>query len=157
MGTAKARLPSARISAATDSSCACVRAATATSAPARASAIARPIPRPPPVTSARFPANTWSISVAPAVLLVPDQQFPPQRVHRDAQLLDRAAVVDHQRGVPAALLVGELRADSGFGLFGLEPALGLDALDHLVARGHHQPDLIEQRLPVRLDQDRRLD
>ena len=52
--TASAFRPRTRISAATASSSAPVRALTATCAPsrARASAIARPMPRPPPVTSA---------------------------------------------------------------------------------------------------------
>src|SRR5208282_2313372 len=53
--TLAARPPAARISSATPSTSAAVRAATSTAAPSRAnrSATARPIPRPPPVTIAR--------------------------------------------------------------------------------------------------------
>ena len=57
----------------------------------------------------------------------------------------------------APLLVGELRPDAGLGLLGLEPAVALDPLDHALARGGYEPDFVEQRLPVGLDQDRRLD
>src|SRR6266540_6606946 len=56
---ARARRPFARSATATGSASSPFRDVTATSAPAsaRASATARPIPRDPPVTSARFPSN----------------------------------------------------------------------------------------------------
>ncbi len=61
--TAMLRLPLAWTSLATCSISALVLAITATSHPslASSSAIARPIPRPPPVTSATFPCNSFII------------------------------------------------------------------------------------------------
>ena len=40
---------------------------------------------------------------------------------------------------------------------GFKTAVAFDAFDHVFARSGHQPDFVEQRLPVGLDQDGRLD
>ena len=60
-GTAAEPTPSAATSAATASRSAAVREDTATETPwrARSSATTRPIPRPPPVTRARFPESSF--------------------------------------------------------------------------------------------------
>src|SRR5712692_3352012 len=65
-GTAAARPPALRISCATASISDCVRAATTTAAPSPANfrAMARPIPRPPPVMTATFPPNSIYASAA---------------------------------------------------------------------------------------------
>src|SRR5262245_17419553 len=63
VGTATARRPSARISVASDSSAAAVRAARTTSAPSRAKAraISRPIPGPIPETMPTLPASNMRV------------------------------------------------------------------------------------------------
>ena len=73
VGMATDRRPSARISSATESISERVRAATATSAPdsARVEAIARPIPRPPPVTRATRPLSENSGSRSPLISFTP--------------------------------------------------------------------------------------
>ena len=70
VGTASARRPKARISAAVSLSTSGLRPAMATSAPARANsrAMPLPIPVPPPVTTAVFPSSERLAVLAPMVI-----------------------------------------------------------------------------------------
>src|SRR5207249_11330514 len=67
VGTVSARRPSARISPATPPSSLAVRAATSAPACAMPRAIARPMPRPPPVTRATLPARLVMGASGPGV------------------------------------------------------------------------------------------
>ena len=81
----------------------------------------------------------------------------PDFLQQAAQIVERAVVLDYQRRVLRALFVGQLCADSRVRLVRLQSPLDFDSRDHLFPRRAHQPDFVEQRLPVRLDQNCSLD